>query len=332
MLAQDNYDLRSVIALKLDASGSDYGGFNEEDLSSRESVLTDDSGAYPVVLTDESSLPGDLVLNKAVPNKTVIEPGDDSAGDDSASDDPVSPLTSPGTVAIPGLQDVDATQVVVSGNVVSSEIAIVELTTGELTAGESITGEIASGELATLIGEGYRAYLNGDYASARSVYDRAMHLDPYNRDANLGVAAVASLQGDRQLAENRYRHLLSLNPVDLAAFSSMLHLSLSNNSLEQEMRAHIEQSARDSVLLHAALGNFYGQQGRWRDAHEAYSRTVAGNTARPDDIYNLAVSLDNLGRQQEALQYYLQAIEADGDFSFNRVDVLGRLSVLQADQ
>ena len=159
-----------------------------------------------------------------------------------------------------------------------------------------------------------------------------MHLDPYSRDANLGVAAIAGLQGNKRLAEDRYRHLLSLNPDDLAAFSSMLQLSLSNNSLEQEMRAHAEQSTDDSVVLYAALGNFYGQQSRWREAREAYSQTIAGNSARPDDIYNLAVSLDNLGRQQEALQYYLRAIDAEGDYSFNRVEVLSRLSTLQADQ
>ena len=306
LLSQENHDLRLSIALNPDASGYERSS-SDPNISSRVSVLTDDSRTDSFVLTDESQQ-----TDKLLSGETEIDTSKDS----------VSQVINLTTVESSGLRDTDTTQLPASRSFASPSSA----------SGEVAGGEAASGELATLISEGYRAYQSGDYARARSVYERAMHLDPYSRDANLGVAAIAGLQGNKRLAEDRYRHLLSLNPDDLAAFSSMLQLSLSNNSLEQEMRAHAEQSTDDSVVLYAALGNFYGQQSRWREAREAYSQTIAGNSARPDDIYNLAVSLDNLGRQQEALQYYLRAIDAEGDYSFNRVEVLSRLSTLQADQ
>ena len=306
LLSQENHDLRLSIALNPDASGYERSS-SDPNISSRASVLTDDSRTDSFVLTDESQQ-----TDKLLSGETEIDTSKDS----------VSQVINLTTVESSGLRDTDTTQLPASRSFASPSFA----------SGEVAGGEAASGELATLISEGYRAYQRGDYARARSVYERAMHLDPYSRDANLGVAAIAGLQGNKRLAEDRYRHLLSLNPDDLAAFSSMLELSLSNNSLEQEMRAHAEQSTDDSVVLYAALGNFYGQQSRWREAREAYSQTIAGNSARPDDIYNLAVSLDNLGRQQEALQYYLRAIDAEGDYSFNRVEVLSRLSTLQSDQ
>ncbi len=196
---------------------------------------------------------------------------------------------------------------------------------------DNATGGVSGGELTELIVNGYNAYIEGDYRSAEKWYDKAMHLDPYSRDANLGVAAIASLQGHNRLAENRYRHLLSLNPDDKTAFSALLLLASADNSIEHELLALIEQQARDRAGLYAVLGHFYSQQRRWSESSDAYRKSLAFNSAgmiNADDLFNLAVSLDNLGQTGPAATYYQQALNTDGMHSFDDVVARDRLRLI----
>ena len=95
-----------------------------------------------------------------------------------------------------------------------------------------------------LLGKAFHAYSTGDFNQAGALYRRALQLDPYNRDANLGVAAVAVKGGNYAVAVQRYRHLLSLNPDDALAFSSLLGLAgiTRDSALENELVVHTSQS------------------------------------------------------------------------------------------
>jgi tetratricopeptide (TPR) repeat protein len=190
----------------------------------------------------------------------------------------------------------------------------------------------AEGGFSALIGQAFHAYSTGNMALAGTLYRRAVQLEPYNRDANLGVAAVATDAGEFAEATQRYRHLLSLNPGDEVAFSGMLNLvaATGNRAIENEMIVHASQYQQMPVL-HAALGNYYSRQSRWSEASNSYATATALAPDTADYLYNLAVSLDQLGNTGAAIENYERAMAMSkrGHHSFDSITVNNRLQSLK---
>ena len=192
--------------------------------------------------------------------------------------------------------------------------------------------DLRSIDLTLVVQQGFQAYSTGNLDLAGALYDRALELDPYNRDANLGVAAVATGTQNYLVAKQRYRHLLSLNPDDSLAFSALLNLvaTTADSSLEHEMKVHVSQY-QDNPALHAALGNYYSQLARWDEASNSYGVAVGLSPDTPDYLYNLAVTLDNLGDMRSAAETYQRAISLSevGSYTFSVAEVRARLQTLQ---
>lgn len=177
----------------------------------------------------------------------------------------------------------------------------------------------ASEEVGDLINQGYLAYQSKDYNASADFYGKALEFDPYSRDANLGVAAIAQLNGDASLAADRYRHLLTLDPTDEIAFSALLNLSSvggQGSIIEFELLQHAE-NIRETPALYAILGNYYSRQKRWQKASEFYAVALNRGAATPDYLFNYAVSLDNEGRPELAAEYYSQALEVVDSVPFS---------------
>lgn len=71
----------------------------------------------------------------------------------------------------------------------------------------------------------------------------------------------------------------------------------------------------DEPYLHAALGRLQAAQARWPEAHRAFSTAHRIDPANPVYAINLAISLDRMGRWEEALEYYrttLKLVEQSG--------------------
>lgn len=188
------------------------------------------------------------------------------------------------------------------------------------------------GGFSALIGQAFHAYSTGNMALAGTLYRRAVQLEPYNRDANLGVAAVATDAGEFAEATQRYRHLLSLNPGDEVAFSGMLNLvaASGDRTIENEMIVHTTQYQQMPVL-HAALGNYFSRQSRWSEASDSYATAAALAPDTADYLYNFAVSLDQLGNTVAAIENYerAMAVSATGHHSFDSITVSNRLQSLK---
>lgn len=165
-------------------------------------------------------------------------------------------------------------------------------------------------EITDWVQQGYFAYQAQDFTAASGFYGKALEFDPYDRDANLGVAATAQAVGDFKLAEDRYRHLLTLDPADEVAFSALLNLSGSGDhgaTIELELTQHAVY-VDNPQKLYAILGNYYSQQRRWINAESAYVIALGGSEDNPDFLFNYAVTLDNIGRTAQAAEYYSQAL------------------------
>lgn len=176
---------------------------------------------------------------------------------------------------------------------------------------------------------GYQAYRNGDLDTARQHYDDVLRKDAQNhnaqnRDALLGLAAIAQQQSQDATAAHYYRQVLALDPRDPIAHAGMSTLfgTADMAGTESRLKLLLLQQPQ-SAALYFALGNHYAEQSRWGEAQQSYFEAVRRD---PDDGYiafNLAVSLEHLGQGKLAAQHYQRALQISpsGTAGFDRAQV-----------
>jgi Tfp pilus assembly protein PilF len=155
----------------------------------------------------------------------------------------------------------------------------------------------------------YQALSSGDQAGARSQYQRVLVQEPANRDAMLGLAAIALQRGQAGEAGAHYARLLELDPTDAEAASGMASLQRGDPAQAESQLKKVLAASPQTAAAHFALGNVYAQQQRWPEAQQAYFQALGAAPANADYAFNLAVSLDQLGQQKLALGSYQRALE-----------------------
>ena len=180
----------------------------------------------------------------------------------------------------------------------------------------------------------YQAFQSGDYEQARQLSREVLTRDPRNRDALLGLGAVATAQGEGQQAQAVYRRVLSQNPGDRVATAAISNLGMGPGAAAPQGEARLKQAlAQDpgAPYLNFSLGNLYASQRRWSEAQQAYFNAYRADSRNADYAFNLAVSLDRLGKPRQALEYYRRALETAGQQSaFSTDAVRTRIQVLEA--
>ena len=180
----------------------------------------------------------------------------------------------------------------------------------------------------------WNAYNQGDLATARSNYLAMLRVDPMNRDALLGMAAVEIRSNRPEQAAGYYQSLLQANPRDTHAQAGLLALRAQlSDPIQTESRVKsLLASDPDAQVLYFTLGNQYAHQGRWPEAQQAYFRAYTAEPENPDFAYNLAVSLDQVRQPKLALEYYRRALSQaqqrassfDQALARNRIQELSR--------
>lgn len=164
--------------------------------------------------------------------------------------------------------------------------------------------------------QAYANYRTSDYIGARARYQQVLRDKPNNRDAMLGLAAVAMQLGDAANARETYIKLLELDPRDVHARVGLLETMPASDPvmLESELRT-LFAAHPEVAQLAFALGNHFASQRRWSDAQQSYYDALlaaksGGNGAiSPDYAFNLAVSLERLNQPQPAYTFYREALE-----------------------
>jgi Flp pilus assembly protein TadD len=163
----------------------------------------------------------------------------------------------------------------------------------------------------------WQAYRNGDFDIASQHYSEVLrknaqnHNTP-NRDALLGMAAIAQRQSQDAVAAQYYGQVLALDPRDPYVQAGMSSLLGATGVTDEESRLKLLLAQRPEVAaLHFALGNHYAAHSRWGDAQPAYFNACALESDNAQFAYNLAVSLDHLGQGKLAAQYYRRALQLD---------------------
>ena len=160
------------------------------------------------------------------------------------------------------------------------------------------------------LAQAYDEWRAGNLAAAQRDYERVLRSDPNNRNALLGLGAIAVRNGQWDEASQRYTELLRLNPRDSIAQAGLIAVHENADPLRSESQIKLLlRSEPDAPHLHFTLGNLYAEQNRWGEAQVAYFNAYRLQNENPDYAYNLAVSLDQLGKGVPAAEYYRRALE-----------------------
>jgi tetratricopeptide (TPR) repeat protein len=186
----------------------------------------------------------------------------------------------------------------------------------------------------------YESLQSGDLATAGRLYQQLLDVRPNNRDALLGLALIHQRQDDSVRARELYARLLQLNPRDALAQTGLLQTMRITDPAEHESALKMLISRYPDVAqLTLALGNLYASQQRWSEAQGAYYNALliasrGAGPVNPDYAFNLAVSLDQLGKPAAALDYYrqAQAMARDVTPGFDPQQLTSRLAHLEQAQ
>jgi len=178
---------------------------------------------------------------------------------------------------------------------------------------------------------GWMAYQSKDYTSSKQEYKKALDSEPNNHDALLGMAAVSLTQDEVETARDIYIKLLERDPRDPHAHAGLANIAQTNgaNLSVTKLKQLIEYRPADAHLQFA-LGNVYVQKKNWPEAQHAFFNAWKSDSNNADYAYNLAVSLDQLGKHREAKAYYQDSLKlATGkNISFSPEAVKSRLASL----
>jgi tetratricopeptide (TPR) repeat protein len=163
--------------------------------------------------------------------------------------------------------------------------------------------------IAQQVSTAYKAYQQGRWSEAQTLYQNVLMQDPYNRDALLGAAAVAVRQGRSQEALGYYQQQLERDPQDEYAISGIMTLSIDANNLGllSEIDRRLQEKPA-SVHLLLLKGSLLAGQQQWSVAQEVFFEAWRYDKNNADIAYNLAICLDRLNQSREAIRFYEMAL------------------------
>jgi len=179
----------------------------------------------------------------------------------------------------------------------------------------------------------YQAFTRGEDANAQQQYRQVLQRDVRNVDALLGMAAIAQRQGRDADAQGWYQKVLEIEPRNSIAQTAIVSPQANTDAVGAESRIkNMIAQQPEGANLHAALGNLYAEQSQWPSAQEAYfnASRLAPNNA--DYAFNLAISLDQMGKSSLALKQYQRALDLlnkSGGNSPDRAQLEARIRELQ---
>ena len=187
----------------------------------------------------------------------------------------------------------------------------------------------ATSQLNPTLVKAYQSFLSGDTGTAQQLYRKTLQQEPNNRDALLGLAAIALKQKQAGQAAAWYDKLIELDPADPEALAGIVGLQGQSDPAQSESRLKkvlLQNPQADAANF--ALGNLYAQQSRWAEAQQSYFRAYSSAPGNADYAFNLAVSLDHLSQGKLALDYYQRALAQAGPVNFDKSSVQIRIKEL----
>ncbi len=184
-----------------------------------------------------------------------------------------------------------------------------------------------------LLNDAYSLFHQNEYRLSEKKYKAVLLREPKNRDALLGLAAIAKKDKQYEFAHQKYQYLLHLNPKDSVAVAGLSNIKQQiNMEINASQLKFMLKQKPNSAHLYFALGSQYSAQKKWPEAQSAYFSAWSAENNNADFCYNLAVSLDHLNKKKLAINYYRHSLKLDeiSAGNFSRSDTKNRISTLQA--
>ncbi|OUD14561.1 tetratricopeptide repeat protein [Thioflexithrix psekupsensis] len=155
----------------------------------------------------------------------------------------------------------------------------------------------------------YRAFQANQLAQAESYYQAVLNHDKKNKDALLGLAAIAMQKGQTVQAQYYYQTVLSHYPQDRTARLALLGQMQSGETHhnERELKALLNDDKMDKGHIYFSLGALYARENRWSAAQQSFFEAWR-HQKQAHYAYNLAISLEHLNQAATAVIYYQQAL------------------------
>lgn len=153
----------------------------------------------------------------------------------------------------------------------------------------------------------YQAYSAGNYNEAQGLYKRVLQRDTRNVDAMLGLGAIAERQGRMNDAFGWYQKVLEVDPKNAVALSAYANYAQDDQSKALKLKSMLADNPNDANA-YAGLGAHFAEQSRWAEAQQAYFDAFRLNPSA-ENAFNLAISLDQMGKPALALPYYKQSLD-----------------------
>ena len=117
--------------------------------------------------------------------------------------------------------------------------------------------------------------------------------------------------GNFPQAENAYARILQLDPRNSAAQAGLIRASQTDSLGYEATLQALQNSYPDKAFIPFMLGNHFAAQNRWNEAAGTYRQAVSlaesFGEIPAQYVYNLAISLEHLRRNDEALAQYRRA-------------------------
>ncbi len=198
---------------------------------------------------------------------------------------------------------------------------------GELIIQKTRTADPVS----VLLDKAWLEYDRKEFSHASELYRKVLETEPDNRDALLGLGAIASLNNSLEKAKNYYLRILQKDPGDPDAIAALTTMSqqLEQGNSEAYLKKLLDKNRR-SPVLNFTLGNVYASEKRWKLAQEAYFNAWVNDKENPTYNFNLAVSLDQLGKARQARKFYEASLRLSKNKSieFSEQTVINRIEQL----
>lgn len=195
----------------------------------------------------------------------------------------------------------------------------------------SIVKQLNIDPLEEILNKAYSAYIKAAYDEAEVLYSQALLQDSKQRDALLGKAAIATVSSRHEEAASLYKQILKYHPKDTLALAALVDLQKKSPGLSDESNLKILiRDKPEDAHLYFSLGRVYAKQKQWASAQKEFFNAYSRDSMNGDYAFNLAVSLDHLGKQQAALSYYNKALALaeQQPVQFNEKSVLDRVQKL----
>jgi len=141
--------------------------------------------------------------------------------------------------------------------------------------------------------EGNKLYHSGKIAQSAPLYSKALELNPNNRKANFN------------LGDALYKNAMEIKKSKMrASGQKMSNDSIANMLFDQAAQnfALVANSVSDKDTLHRAwhnIGNCYLQKREFKQAVEAYKKSLRYDPKDEETRYNLAYALKNLPKEEK---------------------------------